>query len=199
MRCIIWMHYVNAWLKRRVFNLDLNSESVSEPRTLSGRLFQSLGAKYEKALPPLVDFAILTQTLTQTQPLNIIMTSLINHSQSVRYSHSLSSTSYWQCHLHTSLSVFWYLIFLFIFLRLLLHVNHVQPICTFLSCTVMLILYLGLQYTIMHIILYFVLYIFFFFFIHFILCILLCVVFYNIALSMERTWLTFHCWLILSV
>ncbi len=50
---------MNAWLKRCVFNLDLNSESVSEPRTLSGRLFQSLGAKYEKALPPLVDFAIL--------------------------------------------------------------------------------------------------------------------------------------------
>ncbi len=31
---------------------------MSEPRTLSGRLFQSLGAKYEKVLPPLVDFAI---------------------------------------------------------------------------------------------------------------------------------------------
>ncbi len=33
------MHYVNAWLKRCVFNLDLNRESVSEPRTLLGRLF----------------------------------------------------------------------------------------------------------------------------------------------------------------
>ncbi len=53
------MHYMNAWLKRCVFNLDLNRESVSEPRTLSGRLFQSLGARYEKVLPPLVDFAIL--------------------------------------------------------------------------------------------------------------------------------------------
>ncbi len=53
------MHYMNACLKRCVFNLDLNRESVSEPRTLSGWLFQSLGAKYEKALPPLVDFAIL--------------------------------------------------------------------------------------------------------------------------------------------
>ncbi len=31
---------------------------MSEPRTLSGRLFLSLGAKYEKVLPPLVDFAI---------------------------------------------------------------------------------------------------------------------------------------------
>ncbi len=50
---------MNAWLKRCVFNLDLNRKSVSEPRTLSGRLFQSLGAKYEKVLPPLVDFAIL--------------------------------------------------------------------------------------------------------------------------------------------
>ncbi len=40
---------MNAWLKRCVFNLDLNRESVSEPRTLSGRLFQSLGARYEKA------------------------------------------------------------------------------------------------------------------------------------------------------
>ncbi len=38
---------MNYWLKRCVFNLDLNRESVSEPRTLSGRLFQSLGAKYE--------------------------------------------------------------------------------------------------------------------------------------------------------
>ncbi len=56
------MHYMNACLKRCVFNLDLNRESVSEPRTLSGRLFQSLGAKYEKALPPLVDFAILGTT-----------------------------------------------------------------------------------------------------------------------------------------
>ncbi len=55
------MHYVNAWLKRCVFNLDLNRESVSEPQTLSGRLFQSLGAKYEKA-GPLVDFAILGTT-----------------------------------------------------------------------------------------------------------------------------------------
>ncbi len=34
---------MNAWLKRCVFNLDLNKESVSEPRTLSGRLFQTLG------------------------------------------------------------------------------------------------------------------------------------------------------------
>ncbi len=53
---------MNAWLKRCVFNLDLNRESVSEPRTLSGRLFQSLGAKYEKFLPPFVDFAILGTT-----------------------------------------------------------------------------------------------------------------------------------------
>ncbi len=44
---------MNTWLKRCVFNLDLNRESVSETRTLSGRLFQSLGAKYEKVLPPL--------------------------------------------------------------------------------------------------------------------------------------------------
>ncbi len=43
-------------------DLDLNRESVSEPRTLSGILFQSLGAKYEKVLPPLVDFAILGTT-----------------------------------------------------------------------------------------------------------------------------------------
>ncbi len=48
------MHYMNAWLKR----CDLNRESVSEPRTFSGRLFQSLGVRYEKVLPPLVDFAI---------------------------------------------------------------------------------------------------------------------------------------------
>ncbi len=55
------MHYMNAWLNRCVFNLDLNRESVSEPWTLSGRLFQSLGAKYEQVLP-LVDFVILDTT-----------------------------------------------------------------------------------------------------------------------------------------
>ncbi len=53
---------MNAWLNRWVFNLDLNRESVSEPTMFSGRLFQSLGAKYESALPPLVDFAILGTT-----------------------------------------------------------------------------------------------------------------------------------------
>ncbi len=56
------MHYMNAWLKRCVFNLDLNRESLSEPQILSGRLFQSLGSKYEKVLPRLVDFAILGTT-----------------------------------------------------------------------------------------------------------------------------------------
>ncbi len=53
---------MNAWLKRCVFNLDLNRESVSEPPMLSGSLFQSLGDKCEKVLPPLVDFAILGTT-----------------------------------------------------------------------------------------------------------------------------------------
>ncbi len=56
------MHYINAWLKRCVFNLDLNRESVSESRTLSGRLFRSLGAKYDTVMPSLVDFAILGTT-----------------------------------------------------------------------------------------------------------------------------------------
>ncbi len=53
---------MNAWLKRSVFNLDLIRESLPEPRTLSGKLFQSFRAKYEKVLPPLVDFAILGTT-----------------------------------------------------------------------------------------------------------------------------------------
>ncbi len=35
---------------------------MSEPRRLSGRLFQSLRAKYEKVPLPLVDFAILGTT-----------------------------------------------------------------------------------------------------------------------------------------
>ncbi len=53
---------MNAWLKR----CDLNRESVSEPRTLSGRIFQSLGARYETVLPPLVDFAIRGTTRVQS-------------------------------------------------------------------------------------------------------------------------------------
>ncbi len=76
----------------------------------------------------------------------------------------------------------WYLIFIyfFIFLRLLLHDNHIQPICTFLSCTVMLILiFKSTVYYHAH---YFIFCSLYLFFIHFILCILLCVVvFYNIC------------------
>jgi len=52
------MHYVNAWVKR----CDLNWQRESEPRTLSGRLFQRLGAKCENTLPPLVDLDILGTT-----------------------------------------------------------------------------------------------------------------------------------------
>ncbi len=44
------------------FNLDLNRESVSETPNVIRKAIQSLGAKYEKALPPLVDFAILGTT-----------------------------------------------------------------------------------------------------------------------------------------
>jgi len=47
---------VNAWLKRCVFNLVLNWDS--EPRTISGRLFQSSRAKCEDALPSLVDLEL---------------------------------------------------------------------------------------------------------------------------------------------
>ncbi len=123
------------------------------------------------------------------------MTSLINHSQSVRYSHSLLSTSYWQCHLHTTLSVSWlisyylilyiYIIYIFFFFcDFLLHVNHVQPVCTFLSRTVMLILIFNSTaywsctffYT-----LYFIFCALNLIFIRFILCILPCVVFHNIC------------------
>ncbi len=35
---------------------------MSEPRTLSERLFQSLGAKNEKVIPPSVDVAIISIT-----------------------------------------------------------------------------------------------------------------------------------------
>ncbi len=37
--------YVYARLKKLVFNLDLNWQSVSASRTVLGRSFQSLGAK----------------------------------------------------------------------------------------------------------------------------------------------------------
>ncbi len=56
------MHYMNAWLKRCVFNLDLNRGVCLNPERYQEGLFQSLGARYEKVLPPLVDFAILGTT-----------------------------------------------------------------------------------------------------------------------------------------
>ncbi len=79
----------------------------------SGKRFRSLMAKTERLRRSFFPQAIrlLNSNWTQTQPLNIMMTSLTNHSQSVIYSLSLLSTSYWQCHLHTTPSVSWYLIF----------------------------------------------------------------------------------------
>ncbi len=38
-------NYVYAWLKRLVFDLDWNWQSVSASWKVLGRLFQSLGAK----------------------------------------------------------------------------------------------------------------------------------------------------------
>ncbi len=73
----------------------------------SGKRFRCLMTKTERLRRSFFPQAI--RLLNSTQPLNIIMTSLINHSQSVR--DSLFSTSYWQCHLHTALSVFWHFYF----------------------------------------------------------------------------------------
>ncbi len=50
---------MNAWLKRCVFNLDLNRESVSE-RYQEG--YSRVWEPNMKVLPPLVDFAILGTT-----------------------------------------------------------------------------------------------------------------------------------------
>ncbi len=87
------------------------------------------------------------------------------------------------------------LVFFCFFLRLL-HVNHVQHVCTFLSCTVMLILiFKSTVYCHAHSFIFYILFfISYFLFISFYVY-FLCVVFYIFALSMERTWLTFHCWL----
>ncbi len=78
------------------------------------------------------------------------------------------------------------------------HVNHVQPVCTFLSRTVMLILIFNSTaywhaHSFILYILYSVLYILFLFILFY--AYFPCVVFTIFALSMERTWLTFHCWL----
>ncbi len=80
----------------------------------SGKCFRCMMAKTERLRRSF--FPQASDSWTQTQPLNIIMTSLINHSQSVRYSHSLLSTSYWQCHLHTTLCVLIsYFLYIFFF------------------------------------------------------------------------------------
>ncbi len=83
---------------------------------------------------------------------------------------------------NVNVMLFWYLIFLFIFLRLLLHVNHVQPVCTFLSCTVMLILiFKSTVYCHAHSFIFYILFfISYFLFISFYVY-FLCVVFYNIC------------------
>ncbi len=129
------------------------------------------------------------------------MTSLTNHSQSVIYSHSLSSTSYWQCHLHTSLSVSCHILYLFFCDCCSCH--HVLPVCTFPpppppTRTVMLILiFNSTAYCHAHSLIFYILYsvLYILFFIYFTLCILPLLYSTIFALSMERTWFTFHCWL----
>ncbi len=54
------MHYMNAWLKRSVFNLDLNKESVWIPN-ITWKAFPEFGSQIRKS-SPLVDFAILGTT-----------------------------------------------------------------------------------------------------------------------------------------
>ncbi len=56
---------------------------MSEPRNLSGRQFQSLGAKYKKVLPPLEDFAILGTT--KSPEFCDLRVGLWRDSRSVRY------------------------------------------------------------------------------------------------------------------
>ncbi len=81
------------------------------------------------------------------------------------------------------LDILSYFLYIFFFCDWLLHVNHVQPVCTFLSRTVMLTLIFN-STAYMHIILYLIFYILFF--ISYFLFILFyvyfpCVVFYNIC------------------
>ncbi len=52
---------MNAWLKRGVFNLDLNRESVPEPERYQAG-YSRVWEPNMKVLPPLVDFAILGTT-----------------------------------------------------------------------------------------------------------------------------------------
>ncbi len=143
--------------------------------------------------------------LNWTQPLNIMMTSLTNHSQSVIYSHSLSSTSYWQCHLHTILS-FAHITFcillsyhiLYLFFCDCCSCHHVLPVCTSPPPPYSLILiFNSTAYCHAHSLILYILYsvLYILFFIHFILCILPLLYSTIFALSMERTWFTFHCWL----
>ncbi len=122
--------------------------------------------------------------------LNIIMTPLNNHLTISKIFISLPHTDSVICTQH----FLCFDILFFNFLVLLLHDNHVQPVCTFLSCTFLLILiFKSTVYCQAHF-LYFVLYILFF--TYFILCLFpLCLYSIIFALSMEWTWLIFHCWL----
>ncbi len=107
------------------------------------------------------------------------------------------------CHLHTSLSVSWYLIIFYIYSFVI--AAHVTMFYLFAHPppppppgTVMLILiFNSTAYCHAHSLILYILYSVFYilFFIHFIVCILPLLYSTIFALSMERTWLTFHCWL----
>ncbi len=53
---------MNAWLKRCVFNLDLTERVCLNPGCYQEGYYRVWEQKCEKALPPLVDFAILVTT-----------------------------------------------------------------------------------------------------------------------------------------
>ncbi len=142
------------------------------------------------------------------------MTPLTNHSQSVIYSHSLSSTSYWQCHLHTILSfahntvictqhslyldILSYFIYFFFVIAAYVTIFYLFAHPPPPPRSVMLILiFNSTAYCHAHSLILYILYsvLYILFVIHFILCILPLLYFTIFALSMERTWFTFHCWL----
>ncbi len=101
----------------------------------SGKRFRSLMAKTERLRR--VSSPRPSGSWTQTQPLNIIwLLQITNHTLITLY--LILSVSF--AHLHTTLSVSWYHIlsyFLYYFNCFLwlgcFIVNHVQPVCTFLS------------------------------------------------------------------
>ncbi len=81
------MYYINTWLKRCVFNLDLNRESVSEPPNIIRKAIPEFGRQIWKNSTLFSGFCYLSTKSRDGYRLHFIDTILLIDTGAYRYCH----------------------------------------------------------------------------------------------------------------